>query len=221
MRAGLLRRVVLPVVAVAVVAVVLPRTGDRPPAAAGAGAASPDVVPLLDDPFATGADADQRLVLQDLWQSWGDDLSPAPEVPAEVTALEFAEGLYVLLGVRAAQAAAALDQARDGEDLAAAMRRLGLSTGTPGITVTALSGGPGCVAVGYVDEPFGRTFYALLEPSDDPAPEPQSPLEGRLLETVRVGTSEQDRATCGLGGVAYSPGAQRALQALEPQVLLD
>lgn len=40
-----------------------------------------------------------------------------------------------------------------------------------------------------------------------------------MLRTVCVGLSDFDDATCGAGGVAFSPAAQRALSALEPELL--
>lgn len=39
-----------------------------------------------------------------------------------------------------------------------------------------------------------------------------------MLRTVRVGLSDLDDATCGAGGAAFSPTAQRALSVLEPEL---
>lgn len=220
---GLARRVAVPLLAAAAVALALPRLSADQPAPAPP---APQVLaPLVDDPFATGAEPAQVEVLQALWSSWDDDLTVRGEVgplPAEVAALSFDEALYVLLSVRAAQAAAAARESETGEDLGAALRRQGLTDSTPDVTVTRVPGGqPGCVALSYVDEPRGRAYYGLLSPRDDPGPEPLSPLEDVLLRTARVGVAETDAATCGLGGVAYSSGAQQALRALDAQLLTE
>lgn len=220
---GVARRVAVPLLAAAAVALALPRLSADPPAPPPP---PPEALaPLVDDPFETGADPAQVDVLQALWSSWDDDLTArgaAGPLPAEVAALSFDEALYVLLSVRAAQAAAAAREPGAGEDLGASLRRQGLTGSTAEVTVTRVPGGqPGCVAVSYVDEPRGRAYYGLLEPQDDPGPEPLSPLEDVLLRTARVGIAETDAATCGLGGVAYSSGAQQALRALEVELLTD
>lgn len=225
MTASSLRRLVLPVVATVLVVLAVGRLG---PSQAGPGsptaAPTEQDVPVLEDPFADGASDDQTRVLLSLWDAWGAEAMSAsgpqaPALPAGLAGLSFEEAVYVVLSVRVAQVAAADRQAEPGEDLATALERAGLTVATPGVVTARAPGPPGCVFVAWADEPFGRTFYGVTAGSDEPGPEPTSALEAELLRTVRVGLGDEDRLTCGTGGVAYSPGAQRALEDLAPELL--
>lgn len=218
MHGALLRRVALPLLSVAVVGLSLPRLSAEEPTSLSP--ATVDAAPLVEDPFATGATPAQVEVLQAVWTAWRDDLdatSDRPALPAGILALGWDEAMYVLLTVRAAQAAAADARALPAEELAAALQRQDLNGTTPQITVARVR--PGCVAVTYADELYGRAFYGLLTPIDEPGPEPTSTLESGLLRTVRVGLGAADATTCGGGGVAYSPAAQQALRELSPRLL--
>ncbi|MBW3661103.1 MAG: hypothetical protein KY397_05665 [Gemmatimonadetes bacterium] len=54
---------------------------------------------------------------------------------------------------------------------------------------------------------------------EESGPSPVTQLEGVLLRTARVGLAATDIATCGGGGVAYSPPAQESLAELSPELL--
>jgi hypothetical protein len=219
----LLRRVLLPLLAVGLVVITLTRgtaTDTALPAADPAPAAS---APLVEDPFSAGLSIEQAELLLDLWRSWGPDLMSAsdtgPDLPDELTALAYEEAAYVLISVRAAQIAAAGADGGFTEGHSDVLARSGLSPDPPQVVTAPVAGRAECISVRWRDEPYGRTFYGLTTVSDEPGPEPLTALEGVLLRTVRVGLGDADDATCGAGGVAFSPAAQRALAALAPQLL--
>ena len=141
-----------------------------------------------------------------------------PDFPSELRALAYEEAAYVLISARAAQVAAAGAADTAAVDHSTVLARSGLNPDPPEV-VTALLVDRGCVAVRWRDEPYGRTFYGLAVDSDEPGPEPLTALEGALLRTVRVGLSDTEDTTCGAGGVAFSPAAQRALAVLAPELL--
>ena len=124
----------------------------------------------------------------------------------------------MVLSVRAAQVAVAVADAESIEEQAAVLEKSGLTTDPPTIATERVADGA-CVSVRWRDDPNARTFYGLASDSDEPGPEPLSALEGVLLRTVRVGLDDVDRVTCGAGGVAFSPAAQRALSTFSPELL--
>lgn len=201
MGAGRLRRLLLPVLMTGVAAL----------AVRGA-AQLPDERP---DP----AVAPSPVPLGELWAAWGSDLSPDGAYPAALTSLNDAEALYLLLTVRAAQVAEAVDRATPGTPLDEAVRDAGLDPQPELVSATAVPGRPGCVVLDYADEPFGRVYFGWADAPDEPGPSPGSPLEEVLLRTARVGLPGADAATCG-AGVAYSPAGQQALRALTPELLV-
>jgi hypothetical protein len=217
------RRLVLPLLAVGLVVVALPRGSmtDVTGPASAPGPATP--APLVEDPFSGALSVEQTQLLLELWDAWAPDLAstsgaqPA-RLPAEMAALGFEEAAYVLISVRAAQVAAAVADAESAEEDVAVLARSGLTTEPPTIVIDRVADG-GCLSVRWRDDPNVRTFYGLVADSDEPGPEPLSALEGVLLRTVRVGLDDVDRATCGAGGVAFSPAAQRALATLTPELL--
>lgn len=204
MRVRLVRVLVLPLLVVGVSAYAVSRSAQEPVEAPPA-----TEEPLLPEPL--GA----------LWRAWGEDLAPdAQGFPQELALLERDEALYVLLTVRAAQVAHAVEQAAPGSDLADALDEAGLAPQPPEVPAAPVPDQPGCVVLTYEDEPFGRSYFGWAQAPEEPGPEPTSPLEQVLLRTARVGLAATDAATCG-GGSAYSPAAQRALAVLEPALLLE
>lgn len=160
--------------------------------------------------------------LGELWTAWGEDLAPgrAQDYPTSLAALDRDEALYVLLTVRAAQLAEAVDRAGPSADVEQAGRDAGLGPQPDVVAVAAVPEQPGCIALTYADETFGRSYFGWAQAPVEPGPDPESPLEALLLRTARVGLLGTDRATCG-NGVAYSPPAQRVLTQLSPALLSD
>ena len=199
MNVRLVRAAVVPVLLL-VVAVVAVVTTARAPQDAPA---SEDPLPLPEP-------------LGELWAAWGDDLVADGDgsYPAQLAALDRSEALYVLLTVRAAQVAEAVDRAGDDAALDAA----GLAPQLEGLPLRRVEGIPGCVVITSPDDPYGRSFFGWADAPPEPGPEPESELEELLLRTARVGLVSTDAATCG-AGVAYSPPAQQALKELSPRML--
>lgn len=157
--------------------------------------------------------------LGELWSAWGEDLAPqAAGFPQELAVLDRGEALYVLLSVRAAQVAQAVDRVAPDVDLADALREAGLAPQGDTVPAARVPDRPGCVVLTYADEPFGRSYFGWAQAPEEPGPDPTGPLEQVLLRTARVGLVATDAATCG-GGSAYSPLAQEALRVLEPALL--
>jgi len=154
-----------------------------------------------------------------LWSAWGEDLAPdAAGYPVELAVLERGEALYVLLTVRAAQVAEAVASARPGADVTEAIATSGLAPQPAEVPAASVPQQPGCVVLTYADEPFGRSYFGWSQAAAEPGPSPLSALEERLLRVARVGLSPTDAATCGVA-TAYSPLAQKALLALDPELL--
>lgn len=214
---SVVRRLVVPLLVAGTVLVALPRVTPTPAAVSPTAEA-----PLSEDPVAAGVMAEQAQALLDLWAGWGPDLmsteSPeAPAVPAEVQALPFEETVYVLASVRVAQLAAA-ERTRRAEGSATSDGRA-LEREPAAVTTAAPDSVASCVSLDVTHEPYGRTFYGLIEPSDARTAGTSSALEDTLVRSVRVGFRALHDATCGDGAVAFSPEAQRALASLSPELL--
>lgn len=158
--------------------------------------------------------------LAELWDAWGPDLTGQddPDYPVLLAALDRDEALYVLLTVRAAQVAAAVDRAGPPVDVDEALEQAGLSSQPALVPATRVPGRPDCVLLTLEDEPYGRSYFGWADAPSEPGPSPLSPLEKHLLRTARVGLDSLDAETCG-GAVAYSPTAQEALRQLSPELL--
>lgn len=220
---GVLRRVAVPVVLATGIALGIAAVDDSAPTGVAPPAAAPgDLAPLADGPISGRTTPEQLAQLTALWTGWAQDLTGSTDaaLPAELSSLTFEEATYVLLSARAVQVSAA---AADSEgDVEQAARDEGLAASPPGVTLGRPAGSPsGCVALSYADEPLGRTYFGLWPGEDAPGPEPLSELEAVLLRAARVGLATSDAATCGLGGVAYSPAAQQAIRVLSPERLGD
>ena len=223
MVSSVVRRLVVPLVAAVLVLFALPREAPAPIPGPAAEA------PLSEDPVAAAADAEQEQALLELWTDWGSDLmstdsSEAPPVPAAVQDLPFEETVYVLASVRVAQLAAAERSRR--VDGPAGSDDTALRPEPVAVTLGAWDSTSRCVSLDVTHEPYGRTFYGLVEPDDGlvedaagPAAGPTGALEKALQRTVRVGFRALHDATCGSGGAAFSPEASRALSSLSPELV--
>jgi hypothetical protein len=206
------RRLLLPLLLVAAVVVALRPQADPPP--------PPAVEVPADDPLVPSDSADV-LAAYELWEAFGPDMvrERTTGLPPGLAVLDGAESMYVLLSVRAAQVARAVQDAAPGADLGKAVAAAGLQPSPPEVRASVLPSRPGCVLLEHSSEPFGRSFFGLADAPEEPGPSPLSALEAVLLRTARIGLAGGvDAATCGQP-VVFSPPAQSALEELSPELL--